>query len=530
MYVAIPIDELFHRTTISDSSSDSDQSKKARSSYVRPGSTFTVQSKKKLQRVINEINTKLEQGQDIDLSEYPPLYVAHFRGIHFFKQFFTQEERQEIRQQIKDKTLQQGSYSPAVYELAGLSLGEPIDTKKKKKKVKQAIAILNEEFDLLADTKPKESNWWGKKASPDSELFQLYQRYVNCYAEFRDENGDKTHSCYQHLSADSNPFVSSAEGADHAVAYAMGGKADLSHNPLRPGYDAKLRPKHPKVGYVEVILHALTSLKDNRHLPLSTLQASRKIHIKTRTLDERETTFWAAIKAEHIVDRQIVRFPSMNISFSSYSHEKYGFLNDSSYQKFKNSLLERKQGSTLVARLKDHYAEMLKNVAAEAAYEMGEGYVVCMGLDGKIQVNLPTKADITSTKASSNAEAVYDQYTTNVNHFCEKIDEEIEPERESDSEVEEVVVELKKATISNEVSNAKVSPSRTSKKNMRKPRKIRSRRAEATRDKKNAQAPSKTSKAKVSIKTPEKSCLSVDSEDSAYDSDIEIAVNRLKLK
>ena len=70
----------------------------------------------------------------------------------------------------------EGNYSPAVYQMANLPLGTPIDTKEKKKKVREAIYALDKEFETLSKKR--------------SDCNYHYQRYVNCYESFRKESAN----------------------------------------------------------------------------------------------------------------------------------------------------------------------------------------------------------------------------------------------------------------------------------------------------------------------------------------------------
>ncbi|CAF1678886.1 unnamed protein product, partial [Didymodactylos carnosus] len=50
---------------------------------------------------IDEINLLLQEGKQIDLLQYAPLYIVHYRGTHFFTQFFTQDKRRQVRNEIQ---------------------------------------------------------------------------------------------------------------------------------------------------------------------------------------------------------------------------------------------------------------------------------------------------------------------------------------------------------------------------------------------------------------------------------------------
>ena len=403
--------ELFNRTKNSPPSSDSEQELDNRQNISMGFSSLTTKEKRELDAILAKINKKLANGEEVDLSEYPPLFVVHYRGCHFFKTFFTPKERQETRRKIIDNTLREGCYSPAVYESAGLKLGSSCTTDLEKKKMDVAIRELRERFETLSKEPPK-SPGYSKVLKHERLIFSHYNRYVNSYEEFREESRKQEHKAYRTLECTTNPYVSTADHPRHAVLYALGAKAELKHGTLRPGYDETLKPKHPKAGYVQIFFHTLTSLKRNAPLPLSTLHASRKIAINDRLLNERETTHKAAIAAKHVVAKQIVRFPALNVSYTDGFHDaKYGLTNRQSYSRIKNSIKNKAERSTFISSLADHYAELLSQKALEIARKK-KGFIVYLGLDGTLQRELPTTMDVRNKD-----EGLYDEYQTNLSLF-----------------------------------------------------------------------------------------------------------------
>lgn len=414
--------ELFLRGNLSDFSSDSDQDTKVFPPFVDHSLTGAERAER--DAIIGDINTRLANGWQVNLAAYPrKLFVVHYRGIHFFKTFIGQAERREKRRQIKAGHFREGIYSPAVYDLARLRLGEPINTPEKKLAVKNAIADLNRAFELLATTRPTQPRWYGNTGMATAHLFEHYQRYVNSYEEFRSEALQRVQRCYTLVPTAASPYISTADDPKHAVHYALGAKADASKNVLRPGYDEELRAKHPKVGYVQTLLHSLQSLRRHPPLALSTLQASREVEIKDRLLNERETTFLTAISAEHVVNNTVVRFPSMNVDYQMALHDpKYGFGSKGGYTQRKKSLKNRAKSMTLVEHLAEHYTKQLSNMAHKTAREMN-GFIVYLALDGRLRANLPTVADIKAAKDSKLSSSLYPIFRQNLQSYTNPDDD-----------------------------------------------------------------------------------------------------------
>lgn len=403
----MPIDktELF-QIDKDEISSDSDIDSAGFTPDPDHGYIESVERLRARDRIIHQINSDLRAGRQVDLSRYPPLFIVHFRGIHFFGQFFNQSQRREINNRIRANQFNVGTYSPAVYELAGLNLAEPIDTNEKKRRVKQAICLLKGQFDRLAKERGGKA-WYGDK-SHENLLYGHYQRYVNDYADFRQEAQEKIHRCYQILEPRHNPYLSTADEITHAIKYALGGKSEMGHGSLRPGYhvdpSGRFRAKHPKVGYVQVFFHTIGSIKRNNPMLLSSLHAAGKISIGTRLLNERESTFKAWIASKHLVLTKTVRFPSQETQ-RGHHISKYG-------HKFARLFSEMKRETTrksgILDKLAEIYATQLMNKVNKIAHDR-KGFIVYLGLDGQLRSTLPTTQDISTFRRSR---AQFDVYKT----------------------------------------------------------------------------------------------------------------------
>jgi hypothetical protein len=391
-----PVKELtsvFGNNT-SDVSSDSDQDTTLQ--YHPSYTETTTPDVLAPQSLIDAINRKIENGEPFDLSTLrKPLYVVHYRGVHYFRDFFPQDDRRASRNKIQEDQDPLPILSPAVYELLRKKFGTMIiDEELSESAIQQIQAALDD----LYCTTPTSSFWAGKKREHLNLLFRYFQRYVNNYAEFREESRAKSHDCYRSLPFTKNPFVSTADEAKHAILYALGGKSALEHGSLRPVYQDEGRAKHPKVGYVQTILHELTDFIHQKPLMLSALHAANAIDIKDRTLNERETAFRGVIPERNIAKTNVIRYPSLNREHeTSYHKPKYG-LSKRSYNLFSRNIVQTpKEQTGLLDNLAEHYTQQLATQTAHAVNQR-KGYLVYIGLDGRLQRTMPTKADISTAR------------------------------------------------------------------------------------------------------------------------------------
>ncbi len=409
------ITELIGNDGGSDYSTDSDQETKIFPPTEEIGSCDVSE-------IIDKINKKFAENKPIDLTEYPPLYVIHYRGIHYFKSLFPNPAfRRTRRHKIREDKFHESIYSPAIYQLAELPIGDSIDSREKIIRIRQAQRKLSKDFTTLANRPAQERSWWGKKRNHEKLLYQHYQRFVNTYSEFRTENKEKKHECYRVMPGTENPYVSTADEARHAVLYALGAKAESSHGPLRPGYTSNGRAKHPKVGDVQIIVHKLQNLAAKQPLYLSVLQAENKVDIGGRLLNERETTFKGWITAKHIIHTQQIRFPSFNIEFRpAYHAHKYG-IKSKSFNLYRRSILDRGrtyEETTLLKKLADHYTTQLHHKAQQFVKDK-KGYIVYLGLDGQLRANLPTTMSVRDERRNGRLTGHESWFEYNLSKFLE---------------------------------------------------------------------------------------------------------------
>lgn len=369
--------------------------------------------KEELDTTINTINNKLLAGQPVDLAAFPPLFVVNYRGIEFFELFYTQEARRQARRQIREGQTDT-FYASSAYQLAGLRMGEPLDTPEKIERIKRAKKQVIADMESL--NRPERTHgWWGAAPAFDSPLYAHYQRYVNSYESFRRESEGRAHSVFQSLHFSATPYISTSDQAIHAVHYATGAKASAIHRPLRPSYYddnglAPLRAKHPVTGYVEVIFHELHEIARKKPLRLTMLHAAAKISIDTRILHEMETTFIARIGKHHIVHREPVRYPSFHREYiPGYHKERYGIASKASYSRYRRLFARPPQKDDARTILPDviaeHYAGKLEKIAKELAGRR-RGYIVYITPEGLLSRKPVRYEDISNYRNACGARAI----------------------------------------------------------------------------------------------------------------------------
>lgn len=119
-----------------------------------------------------------------------------------------------------------------------------------------------------------------------------------------------------------HPFFSFAESDPlHSLLYAYGSKAaskKMREDRLRPDYRADLTPKNPVVGEVYVLVIPFKTLSQLPHMDVWTEYAQGRMHVDSRIVSERETTFIGQVDSEYVVLKIPVKWPSFDRYDDSY--------------------------------------------------------------------------------------------------------------------------------------------------------------------------------------------------------------------
>ncbi len=124
-----------------------------------------------------------------------------------------------------------------------------------------------------------------------------------------------------------HPFFSFAEGDPlHSLLYAYGSKTAseaMHRDRLRPNYQRNLKPKNSVVGEVFMLTIPFDELTALQQMDIWSQYARGHVHIDTRIVSERETTFIGQIDQRYIVLKVAVEWPSFDCYDSSY-YQRFG--------------------------------------------------------------------------------------------------------------------------------------------------------------------------------------------------------------
>lgn len=319
----------------------------------------------------------------LDPSKKTDYVIPHFRGIHFYKEYFTRKQRKQSievhRQQNAGDLPRIGLFSSATYEVAQCSLILPENINE------QTLTTLDQTLDtanqqvisamqaLQAEKRVTPCLGRGNASRDEysSRYIEFVQRYVNSYQTLMDDMhlaptkkidgrtsqvGKKKWNILKKLKLTKLPLLSTSEslywGLEYATALLNWDKAN-THQPRQgtvavhsPCYSSDGHPRFPYLGILYVTLHSNSQLTDEISTRILDLFSENEIdtkcsspggHLKGGYLKARERVFIGGIKRDCVKLSLVIRVPSFYFTYRPFIEKKYG-INEQMYNKFRNDL------------------------------------------------------------------------------------------------------------------------------------------------------------------------------------------------
>lgn len=390
-----------HEETSSDESSSDSESEE--NYQYQP---FITNPQKRIpseqeQQEIAAMNQKLHNNGKVSFFDYPSISVAFFRGVHYLKNIFSQEEHRKLRKQSQiGKTV----YASAVHELTNTTpIDDAPDTRLLETEARNLRRTINElKQEKLVD--PIAGS--GKLRTFNNPYAAFQQLYTNSYDNFHAAMKNKNpKEIFEKFVSTRNPLVSTAEGeALHGGKYGGGIKGfGKEGKRLMPNYHQETgKPKHPYLGKIYVILISAPELIDLDPSCVIKMHANNEItittHFSNNILTEREASFPGFIPGQFIIYERNVRVPSFQGPYKDYYLDKYG-LSKEKYENRQKKIFQTKRGTPERKEVVDeilnliikHMSKQLLAWTQNAAYER-DSFLMYRDLDGGFSFDFPNLA------------------------------------------------------------------------------------------------------------------------------------------
>lgn len=336
--------------------------------------------------IVNDGEQKKRKDKKTEIKqESEKTLVAHFRGLHFYLNYFERKGRRNARRfhefQNEGILPRQGTYSSAVHELSGFNCKFPKISKKessiekvrikiKKKEEQFAIALkkIIENMEVLQDSGKRKRCLGLSQGSRDyykNRFIEFIQFYVNSYnklseklkkaGEKNEEDGRSSkrtkeeNKVLKQIGSTTLPIVSTSEeprwGLEYAYALVNWDKKE-THNiksgivlPLHPSYQSDGHPRFPYLGIVYLYLHDPNELSGEASARILDLFTQNLIDTKPLYIHARERAFIGGISPKNVYFSLPVRVPNFYHPYRPDYLKKYG-LDEGKYNHFKASIAQ----------------------------------------------------------------------------------------------------------------------------------------------------------------------------------------------
>ena len=311
-------------------------------------SKFSNLTRAEVKKYVEELNKELKTGKteaDIDWSKYPSFFIFQYRGIHYFRGYFTKNQRKDHR-----TTHHLNRIAPAgsVYHMCELTPGN--HQMARESKVKEKVEVVQETFKKLEKSGPVKGYWRTTNIFGNySDMVQ--QRMSNTYNSYMKDLKKPRHPAIQILSGagidKGYPHYATSDLPGHSLKYAYGQKKveGLTEQRLRPVFQKDGKRLHPYPGKVFMTIFTPLEMHQHHTRHVAGMHNRKDIKLKGTVAPERETGFTGGVDPEISFYEELLVIPSFETYQKNYQ-EKYGISRrDFDSYKKKDSIVKASFGS-----------------------------------------------------------------------------------------------------------------------------------------------------------------------------------------
>ena len=283
-----------------------------------------------LKRRIADLNAELLDKDESALTPSQwanyPFLICQYRGIHYFKDCFTDAQRRDHMETVHLNRL---SVAPAVYYMLKSTVGKPLfqanyqmarETDLDREKLE-----IREIWNDLKSMKHVRAYWKEENAkSYDNAALMINERMATKYNTFKSE-ANAGNNAFTALLKEKNvigyPAYATSDLPVHALKYAYGRKKMTEEKPqtetkveprLRPNYLIDGTPQHPHLG--KVYLAMFTPLQMLQHSVQHVAGAHNRGCLELGGIGyERESSALGAVQPEIVFYEELLTVPDLRL-------------------------------------------------------------------------------------------------------------------------------------------------------------------------------------------------------------------------
>lgn len=339
---------------------------------------FANLAKAQLEAMVVQLNEELKHKKesDIDWSHYPKLFIAQYRGLHYYQHYFDANQRLD---HVFTSHLNRVAPAPAVYSMTSLLPTEHQMARE---------SVLNENVQDLRDTLES-----FKHSGPiavggttyQSVNAQLQELMSNNYVGYKDAVTKKQTPATQILfdkKAIGYPHYATSDLPQHTLRYGFGKKqvASLSQHRLHPDYDQTGKPKNQYLGKIYICLFTPLAMYQHRMQHVLGLHNRLLFNLRDPVAPERETGAPGGVESGYVFYEAVLELPDFTEWKDDYGAE-FG-MNLALFNSYRASLMQAKlvnERAAIAEKIMDfiiaHKEQQLLILAQETAKQRG-GYLI----------------------------------------------------------------------------------------------------------------------------------------------------------
>lgn len=388
-------------------------------SAVPPSQSWTRLELGQQIRALNQQLSEKAQTQgitepelEIDWSAYPQLWIAQYRGIHYYGTHFTPTQRFDHQ---STRHLNRMGLAPAVYRMSGCLPNQ--HQLLRENRAGYHCQEVRDTVQHLQQTGAVTLFGQGERTNADLALQELM---TNDYQGYRRAVEHPTNPHTQMLYAQDMigyPHFATSDLPEHPLRYGFGKKLieGLVPHRLLPHYTPEGKPLNRYLGKIFIVLMTPYTMAQHRVRHVVARHNAGQIHVKETIIYERETNVTGGVDADCMFYEECLEAPDFSQAYTPAFQEKFG-LTPLQYEQYKQQFAQcrnsverdsvwlRSKGPCLVDDVIRYKREQLLRIAQQEAAARGGCLIYrhdsfCYGLEP-----IPIKATPSSTSRLTHAE------------------------------------------------------------------------------------------------------------------------------
>lgn len=267
------------------------------------------------------LNNALREQKELDLDwdQQPTFWVAEYRCVHYYSQYFTQDQ---LLEHAHTSHLNRMAPAPAAYFMADLDPGRA--------QVARETELIKHKDSLREfHARCKETGVYQYKGKRYGSVAAAVQEQMsNHYDGFKEDvkaRRTPAHEMLDDMKAHGYPSFATSDLPEHALRYGYGKKPIPGLNGrLAPRYRNNGKPTNPILGKVFISLMSPLQMARERMCHVAGMHNKSEIKLCDTVAPERETGAYGGLAQGYLFYEQVLSVPDFSQQYSNQIELRFG--------------------------------------------------------------------------------------------------------------------------------------------------------------------------------------------------------------